>query len=144
MVDDRYQLAYDEGPRCIRDQQAAIDALQSRAGVLGSASAFVLAVLGPDARNQDDTLIWIAFTADRSNGVRPYRFDRATLSRGIGVGPYGLEPVVSGNEPRPTRETIEPGKPTRPDPGAPETRGGRILRREAPPEKQPARDLQRP
>ncbi len=44
MAESRYELAYQESLRAISDQQQAIDALQTRAGIVASAAAVVVSI----------------------------------------------------------------------------------------------------
>lgn len=44
-MDERHQLAYEEALRAVADQQSALDALRSRAGVVASAGAIAIGSL---------------------------------------------------------------------------------------------------
>lgn len=52
MAQNRYELAYDEALRSISDQQAAIDTLQMRAGIVASAAAIVVSVVATQLSQQ--------------------------------------------------------------------------------------------
>jgi hypothetical protein len=44
-VDRRFEIAYEEATRAISDQQEALDAIQTRAGLTGSAAALVASLV---------------------------------------------------------------------------------------------------
>ncbi|HEY5942420.1 MAG TPA: hypothetical protein VIT89_06115 [Solirubrobacterales bacterium] len=64
-IDALYKVAYDEAVRALSEQQAVVDGLRSRAGVLFSAAAVTTSFLGAQALSGGNGSLfsWLALTA---------------------------------------------------------------------------------
>jgi hypothetical protein len=55
-VDARFEIAYEEAKRAISDQQEALDAIQTRAGLTGSAAAVVASLVADRLSGREGSL----------------------------------------------------------------------------------------
>ena len=101
-----YRVAYDEAVRALSEQQAVIDSLRTRAGILLSAAAITTSFLGAQALDGGDSglAVWLAMTSFVSVALAslailwPHEWEFTTNPQDV------IQTYIEGDKPAPIEE----------------------------------------